>query len=96
MSEDKVSTHELVAIFGKEIPAEAFTLVAKPGPLTTRQVRERLHRFADGKDEDDFHKELDHASCIIEDLVYNFPHRKAQLIASLREYVRMIEDDEID
>jgi hypothetical protein len=35
MSEDKISTHELVAIFGKEIPAEAFTLVAISGRMVS-------------------------------------------------------------
>jgi hypothetical protein len=96
MSEDKISTHELVAIFGKEIPAEAFTLVAKPGRLTTSQLRDRLHRIADGKDEEAFDKQLDHAELIIENLVYDFPHRKAQLLESLRRYVGMMEDGEFD
>jgi hypothetical protein len=69
MRGDKISTDELVAIFGKEIPAEAFTLVAKPGELTTDEVRDRLQRIADGRDEEAFDSELDHAECIIENLV---------------------------
>jgi hypothetical protein len=58
------------------------------------QIFNKIAAEAYEKDEEAFNKELDHASCIIENLVYDFPHRKAQLLACLREYIRLIEDGE--